>query len=55
MFKISVLLDNGVRVLEKTDSYVAAWDMLDLFKAKYGKKIVESSIIGSDRHDDVSK
>jgi hypothetical protein len=54
MYKISVTLNNGVKILEKGENYVDSYEILAKLKEKYKGKIVESSMIGSDNENDRS-
>jgi hypothetical protein len=47
-YTIVVVLDNLVKIVERTKTYTQAHELKDTFEKKYKNKIKEVSIVGSD-------
>ena len=54
MYKIVVVLNNGVKIITKGENYVDSYEILKNLKEKHKGKIVETSMIGADNENDKS-
>lgn len=51
MYTIKLVLKNGVKEVERAKTYKKAYEILEALKKKYGDRIVEIGMCGSDQEE----